>query len=464
MNRPTDAVDPATMTRVARSAFSALAQDVPEPTRLEVVEGQLPADLRGVHFRNGPGRHGRGGERYGHPFDGDGYVQRVSFDGEGATFVGRFVRTAAFEAEEAADRILYRGFGTNKPGGLFPNLLRLHFKNAANTHIWPHAGLLLALWEGGVPHRIDPDDLTTLGPWRFDGALRETAFPDRLIRPDRPFAAHPSRCPETGELWSFGTAFGAVNQLLLHRVDRAGRLTTRSLALDGLPFVHDFVLTRRWAVFALPRVRFDIPSALLGLSTPVASLQLKDAPGTALLVPRDGGEPVRIDLPPGFVFHWATGWEEGERVVMDGVEYRRFPDLGGELSDLMAAEGAPDLLARPVRYTLDTASRTMTRAELGPHAVELPRTTGVGAERVVFGTAAPPGRRQPFLSGLVRMDPDGATTFVDRYPDLPGEPVPAGRWLLVPLWRATGESVLDVVDPDSLEVVCRLAQIGRAHV
>ena len=42
-----------------------------------VVEGRLPAALRGRYFRNGPGRMQRDGQRYRHRFDGDGVVQGV---------------------------------------------------------------------------------------------------------------------------------------------------------------------------------------------------------------------------------------------------------------------------------------------------------------------------------------------------------------------------------------------------
>ena len=34
--------------------------------------------------------------------------------------------------------MIYRGFGTNRPGGFFRNFLHLKFKNAANTSIVYH--------------------------------------------------------------------------------------------------------------------------------------------------------------------------------------------------------------------------------------------------------------------------------------------------------------------------------------
>lgn len=78
-----------------------------------VVAGRVPADLRGTLFRVGPGLFGRGGVQCAHPFDGDGRVDRVSFDGGCVRTASRFVETDAFREEEAAGRLLYRGgFGT----------------------------------------------------------------------------------------------------------------------------------------------------------------------------------------------------------------------------------------------------------------------------------------------------------------------------------------------------------------
>lgn len=60
------------------------------------VEGEIPEALRGgTLYRNGPARFERGGERYAHMLDGDGYVCRFEFsgDGESVDFRSRFVKT-----------------------------------------------------------------------------------------------------------------------------------------------------------------------------------------------------------------------------------------------------------------------------------------------------------------------------------------------------------------------------------
>ncbi|MFM7511084.1 MAG: carotenoid oxygenase family protein, partial [Bacteroidota bacterium] len=84
-----------------------------------MLAGHLPTDLRGTLYRNGPARFERGGTRADHWFDGDGAVLRVHFDGEKAVATYRYVRSAGFVEEEAADRCLYRGYGSLPPGGFW---------------------------------------------------------------------------------------------------------------------------------------------------------------------------------------------------------------------------------------------------------------------------------------------------------------------------------------------------------
>ncbi len=449
-------IQPAQMRPIVVGAFEQHATEVPDEIDVPVVDGVLPASLQGVLLRNGPGRSSRGGVKYGHPFDGDGFLQRLELRDGQARYRARFVRTREFEAEEAAGRVLYRGFGTNRPGGFLPNALRMRFKNAANTSVVQHGGHTLALWEGGHPHRFDPDTLETLGRFSYDGALEARGFVQRMIGPELPFSAHPSVCPETGELWNFGTAYGATShRLLVHTVSPEGQLRTRALPMRELPFVHDMALTRRFAVFVLPATVFDVPSTLLGLQTPVNSIEMRDAPGKALLVPRDGGAPIELAVPPGFVFHWSGAWEEGEIVILEGIEYPGFPKLDGIGSMFDRAE-ATELLARPVRLTIDLSTRTVERTVLADCWMELPSQVGHGADRVVVGVGAEPTCRHPFLSAIVRIAADGESIIHDLAPDFPGEPVVAGEHLLVPLYRLGAPAQIVVMAVADLSVTARI--------
>lgn len=441
---------------VVRNAMTKLATPVLDDVPLDVVEGSIPEDIRGVLLRNGPGRQHRGGHPYGHPFDGDGFVQRLAITEGRASYRADFVRTEEWQAEEDAERILFRGFGTNRPGGMWANMFDLRFKNAANTSVITHAGRTLALWEGGIPHALDPDTLATLGRFDFDGGLRNgRSLVDRWLNPELPFAAHPRFDPETGELWSFGVAHGLTSHLLIHRVSPEGQLHTFWVPLPRLPFVHDFVITRNYCIFVLPAVSFHLGAALLGRRTPVTSLELQDeAPGLVLLWPREGG-PVRwAEGPRGFVFHWAHAYEDAQgSVVLTGMHYPTFPRLDAPLEQVGRS------VPKPVRLTIDADDRTRFET-LSDHLMELPTTATRFDEPTssIFGVAGPPDRAYPVLTGLGRLDPDETFTFRDLYPSVPGEPVPVanGRWLLTWVFHPDEPSEVWVVDPETLGTRARL--------
>src|SRR5947207_2854124 len=85
--------------------------------RIDDIDGQVPAALRGTLFRNGMGRNELGGQWFAHWFDGDGMIQAIGFDAEGIRFRNRYVATDNYRDESRAGRILNRGFGKMRPGG-----------------------------------------------------------------------------------------------------------------------------------------------------------------------------------------------------------------------------------------------------------------------------------------------------------------------------------------------------------
>lgn len=435
------------------------------------VEGDLPAAIDGLLLRNGPGRFERGGRRYRHPFDGDGHITRLDIAGGAARYTNRFVRTREYLEEERAGRMLHRAFGTNLPGGLFGNFFQMRFKNAANTSVRWHAGRLLALWEGGPPHRLDPATLSTLGTEDFGGRL-ENPFGglSRRLAPLLPFSAHPHLDDDTGDLYNFGLVSGSPNRLMLYRVAADGRMDKpREHGLERFSFVHDFAVTRKWLCFLMPHADFDVPKAVFGLRTAVGSLQIAtERPMQALLLPREptGGRPVILTGPPGFVFHLAQAFDdEGGRLVLDVIRYGLYPDFD-DFTDLFRAP--PDgAMPRLERLVLDPSTRGCERLSLGPdvdtHAFELPISAPAPLgtpRRILYGVGAPPARRSPYLTSIHRLDTEtGTLTTRDLGLDLAGEPmlVPGDGddegWLLSLVFRADqGRTDLLVLRAKDLEI------------
>ncbi len=305
------------MTTVSSSApprwSLALSQPGQEfgPTELPPLSGEIPPGLQGSLYRNGPGRLQRGGERVGHWFDGDGAILAVHFRGGRATGLYRYVQTASYQAEERAGRYLFGGYGMRaKWPGQAP-------KNAANTSVLALPSKLLALWEAGPPHKLDPETLATQG---LENLGSSGALPA--------YSAHPKREPLTGEIYNFGVEAGQKAILHLYRSDAQGQLQVHTRhPLLGLPLIHDFVLAGRYLVFWVPPVRLNPWPVLATLSSYSDSLRWDPSqPSQLWIFDRETLQPVsRNETDPAFQWHFGNGYEEQDgSVVFTQVRYPDF--------------------------------------------------------------------------------------------------------------------------------------------
>ena len=322
------------------SAFRNVEQELTDIV-LQPSRGAVPPELLGTLYRNGPGRLERAGQRVHHPFDGDGMITAVQFHAGGVSLTNRFVRTAGWQAEEAAGKVLYRGvFGSQKPGGPLANAFDLRLKNIANTGVVQLGGQLLALWEAAEPHALDPKTLDTHGISLLGGALKK----------GEAFSAHPRFDPghhDRPRMVTFGVKTGPRSTIRLMEFatedDPAAGLKAGDLLNDrrdsfsGFAFLHDFAITPNWAVFLQNAIQFNPLPFVLGQKGAAQCLQSKqDGRAKFWLIPRDSGAfagqaPRIVDAPDGFVFHHLNAWEQDGDVVVESIYYSDFPSIGPDV-------------------------------------------------------------------------------------------------------------------------------------
>jgi all-trans-8'-apo-beta-carotenal 15,15'-oxygenase len=349
-----------------RLGFVSLEAETVEPLPLEVTSGALPRGLAGTLYRVGPSRHDVYGDRFRHWFDGDGMVHALTIADGRVTYRNRFVETEGKKAEDAAGRRLYGNFGTRRPGGVLARFLaRNERKTTANTNIVFHGGKLLALNEGGRPHRLDPDTLVTVGEDAMDG----------LLDAQSTFSAHPKLDHATGDMLNFGVAYGKKAEVHLYRTTKEGG-TTRitSVPLPFMAMVHDFALTPTKIVLilapiTLPRIPVGI---MLGQRSFCESLRYKPELGVSVaLVDRTSGEVRWYKTDPFMMFHTVHAWDDGADVVVDVCAY---PDAGvlHTFEDVMAGTQPS-----PARSHMDRlrmrSNGSIERARATEATLEFPR-------------------------------------------------------------------------------------------
>lgn len=295
------------------------------------IEGAIPAGLRGsTLFRNGPSRFERGNSRVSHYLDGDGYLTKIAFSTEGkAYFSSRFVKTAEHEQEAKANAFCFRTTFGNA-GTPMANLLDLYLKNPANTHIVSWGEKLLALYEAGMPYRINPFTLETLGAEDLAGNLHASPVPTSKLaalkrRSTGPQAmtAHPHTDPVRKRLvtwtWGMDVNIGKPNSLVieLSEYDAQWQLTSQiKYKMPGAAVnPHDFALTENYYIFFENALSFEILPYLLGQKAPADCLKLLNKPTKVHVIPRPDGKhsdqkPFVLDTEPWFSIHQACAFEQ----------------------------------------------------------------------------------------------------------------------------------------------------------
>lgn len=432
------------------------------------ITGQVPAALYGGRLlSNGPGWTRIGGHLV-HPFDGHGYVRAFDFLPDGGCRVrARFVETRAYRDEAAVGRVLYRGLASNRPGGFWRNLGFGAPRNVANTAIVPWAGRLLAAWEGGLPHALEPETLETRGEETFEGALAGQAV-----------LAHMRRDARQGRLVTCALALGRDTGLTFREHDATGRVVaTHAARLPGLRVVHDYALTPHHFIVGDNALRVrpaGLARMLLGAGTMLQAMAF-DArgPGALHLVARDGSGRVRtVRLPDrAYALHFGNAFERDGVVVVDVCTFHAFT-LGEEFGytgpHSPLDPGLPDARGpqRLYRITIPPGATEATWELLTPHGVDFPRIhpdhEGLDTPRLFGATRRDPRYSDPFdaVMGLDLHDRDRPAdlfavddvhTFVGEpivVPE-PGSPTP-GHVLVVVSDGARETSTLLVLDATAL--------------
>ena len=363
------------------------------------IEGRIPDDLRGTFYRNGPGLFERGGMRYEHWFDGDGFVNAWKFTDKGVAHQARFVQTKKFIAEQQANAFLVPAFGTAIKAKV--PVRSNDDVNTANTSVVKLGDRLLAMWEGGSATALDPDTLETRGLVTWAPELKSM-----------PFSAHP-KIEADGTFWNFGTFLG---KMVLYHISASGSLL-RHAVFDAPAggMVHDFAVSQKHIVFVLPPIGIDMQALRDGKGIGQAMTWNANASTKVLVVEKTDFSKRRIlELPAHMVFHFGNAWEENNIIRVDYVHSSNLSNFSEWMPQMMRGERTPSERSHPafLRIDLNRGRVVLTNRT---ENVEFPRVDPRVVAKRNRSIYYPCGdsQKDSSLNGVMRLDVD--TGMTDRF-------------------------------------------------
>lgn len=324
------------------------------------VDGEIPSEISGAFFLAGADPHFPPIVAKDTYLSGDGVVSRFLVHDGKVSFKRRYVDTARYRLELEAGRALFGAY--HNPYTDDPRTTGVDRTTANTTPIW-HAGRLFLSKEDGHSYEVNPHTLETIGSWTYGGKLRTLTT-----------SAHPRFDPETGEMFIHGyeAAGYATPQVALCVVDRDGELVSEEwFDAPYCSMLHDFVVTKNWAVFPVFPTIADIGRMKQGGP---AWVHHADKPCYLGIMPRYGkGSDMRwVEGPRGLSgFHMMNGYEEHiggttlihiDLNVMDTNVFAFIREASG-------IDASPaDIRGSLVRWTLDLGNLDAGWAErpLGP--------------------------------------------------------------------------------------------------
>ncbi|EOY33245.1 Nine-cis-epoxycarotenoid dioxygenase 4 [Theobroma cacao] len=218
-----------------------------EPTNCQVIEGQLPLSLNGVYIRNGPNPQFQA-RRALHLFEGDGMLHSLRLSNGLATYCNRYVKTHKYMLERDA------GFPAipNMLSGFYGLLDVLRFLMVMKRIITGQLGIKHGIGVANTSLALISER------WDFDKKLLYN------------MTAHPKVDMDTKETFAFSWSF-AFPHLTFFRIDEKGvkHKEVPIFSMRRPSIIHDFAITKRFAIFHETQLIFSLAKMLMGRGAPL---------------------------------------------------------------------------------------------------------------------------------------------------------------------------------------------------
>ncbi|KAJ8767853.1 hypothetical protein K2173_020793 [Erythroxylum novogranatense] len=372
-----------------------------DPADCQVVMGELPSCLNGTYLRNGPNpQHMPNGPL--HFFEGDGMVHSLRLRGGQATYCSRYVKTYKYMLEQEAGlpifpNILSGFYGSRDILSCVVAIVRVMFGRInlmrgfglANTSLAFFCNKLLALGESDLPYVLnltEEGDIQTLCRWEFHRKLFAT------------MTAHPKVDFDTKETFAFSCrpVFPYITYFSFNQ-DGYKQTDVPLLSIDQPTLIHDFAITKRFAIFAETNLAVSPGKVATGNGMPVFSKPTK-VPRIGI-IPRYAASDRDMEWfeVPGFnAMHVVNAWENGEDEIV--LVAPNALNIGNLLSSIETVHFSLEKL------NINTRTGKVSRVVLSQRSLELPcinpSYVGKKTRYAYLGIA----EKAPKMSGIVKID------------------------------------------------------------
>ncbi|MBA2651604.1 MAG: carotenoid oxygenase family protein [Tatlockia sp.] len=314
-----------------------------------IVLGEIPKELNGTFYRNGPNPQYVYSEKY-HMFEGDGMIHALSLANGQASYQNRWIRTEKFLAERHARKAL---FGGMRDLMACDDSVKQISRNTANTNVIWHHDNLLALNEGSPPVKLDRSDLRKCETYTFSQSL------------NRSMMAHPKIDPLSGEL-IFYSYFGPDFRYFI--ANKKGEITHQeTLAMPFLSLMHDFAITEHFNIFPLFPLTWDFQRVMQGeqIFKWEANLNTRFA-----VMPRYGNsnDVIWFEDEAAMGFHVVNAYEVPDKIILEMVIMDDIPK-----ETIAFADDSAVYLNCLTRWIFDLKKKTIIKERLDDSNVEFPR-------------------------------------------------------------------------------------------
>ena len=386
------------------------------------IEGQIPRELHGTLYRNGPSQHilPEGGYEALHLFDGDGMVHAFRFEDGRVQYRGRFVRNESFLVEEDEGRFCMNSVGVQVDDPTD----RIFIREQHNTNVVFHGGKLMALVENAWPFELDARSLASVGSTDFGV--------DRL---GMSVSAHPHIDGRTGQMVIHGYQ-PMEPYYQVYVVETDGRASLAEAIEAPYPvMMHDLAITENHIVLLQCPIVIDGEKLMSGAGFGEAVTWQPEKGLKFGIRGREPGSQLRWfeAETPAFMFHVGNAYEEGGKIHMDACSYLDGAALLEGIAGARSGQPGAGTAAYPYLYEFDLATGACREQRLDDRSAEFPcLDERLAGYKNRFGYALVEGDSGSPLAGggsLCRYDRSGgpAAYYDFGVGQFPSEPVFVAR-------------------------------------